>query len=107
MAKSRKNNRRNSRRNSRRNNRKQHGSGYLSDQQYFNPEVSYGNAWGSDLSTAPTPEWIRPPQVGTYESPLLLGKSPMAGGKRRASRNRRSSRNRRASRNRRSSRRWI
>ena len=71
--------RRNSRRNSRKNRKatrrqhKQRGSGYLSDQQFFNPQHLSGVSYSPNLSTAPTSNWTRPILPGTYSSPLLSG----------------------------------
>ena len=75
MAKTRRNNRRNNMR------KNKAGGGYLTDQQYFNPDVLPPSSMMPPISSAPTSTDIRPVMLATAPMSAL-----MAGGARRRTR---------------------
>ena len=81
MAKTRRNNR------SRKVRKNKRGGGFLTDQQYFNPDVLPPSSMMPPLSTAPTSNDIRPVLISTAPSSEL-----MAGGARRRTRSGRKTR---------------
>jgi len=73
--------RRNNRRNNMRKNKARRGGGYLTDQQYFNPDVLPPSSMMPPISSAPTSTDIRPVMLATAPMSAL-----MAGGARRRTR---------------------
>ena len=85
--------RRNNRRNNTRKNKSRRGGGYLTDQQYFNPDVLPPSSLMPPLTSLPTSTDIRPVMLSTAPmSALMAGGGALAYRKRHARRRTRRSR---------------